>query len=168
MKLVSFGPESLGNMTLKKAFDAMFNNDTLLIVHGPSLRTTEWHNNKRIVKFSINIDNVPKEIRRVFCGSKLKITTKQEMHESLKQLHIVNKIRLHFLGAEFIKIKPSFVLQESDGEIFISGNVEHHAILPPPLDKIAEHFMSIQTQRELDSYRDIIKLQLSIELVNLR
>jgi hypothetical protein len=157
MKTVSLGPESLGNINMEDAFNLMFNKETLLMLHGSSLQTTEWHNKKRVLKFNLNVDNIPKELRHIFCGSQLKLTTKQEMFEKPNEINIVNKVRLHFLGAEFLKIKPIFTLNEINGEIFFSGNIEHHAIFPPPLNKIAENLMSLHTKRELDHYRDIIK-----------
>lgn len=156
MKIVTFGPVPIP-LPIDEAFDVVFGRSTLEKIHGMGVKVTDWKNNQRKLQFSINIDNVPRELRRFVCGNKLRVASKQEMTRTSNEISVTNKVRMHFLGSELFKVKPRFSITSADENTSImNGRVEHHALLPPPLNIIAEHFMSLHTQRELDTYRSII------------
>lgn len=159
MKGIDVLPRCLGVMTLHDAFDIMFGNETLTRVHGNTLSVSDWNSkNERKLKFKIDIEQIPREIRRFFCGNKLNITTKQQKIEDPTKILVNNKIKMHFLGAEFFHVKPKFLLlQDELNQVYVSGHVEHHAILPPPLNGIAEAFMAQHSKREMDRYTTIIE-----------
>lgn len=157
MKLIQFGPVSLGKMSMQNGFEKMFGPETLFKVHGNDAKATPWNDNKRIVKFHVKMDDVPKELKRVMVRSRFQVTSKQEMETHETEINVRNSLKLHFIGAELFKIKPSFYLVEKEGHLFAGGNVEHHAILPPPLNKIAEAFMCRHSQKELELYESIIR-----------
>jgi hypothetical protein len=162
MRLLEIEPIQIRGVSIKTAFDQIFHDETLREVHGPSLKATPWDGkNKRLLKFSISLDNVPSEIRRFFCGNKLKITTRQALVPQDARYDVKNSIRMHFLGAELFKLKSAFYLeQKDDGHLSFGGRVEHHAILPPPLNGIAEGFMKQQSEREVDHYMSVVTRRL--------
>jgi hypothetical protein len=170
MKCVELVGRSLGNITLQQAFDVMFGEETMKEVHGSSLNVSKWnHKNERKLSFKIDIEQVPREIRTVFCGNKLKITTKQYKLEGPNRILVKNNIKMHFLGAEFFRVKPKFMLHQDEdfGQVYVSGRVEHHSLLPPPLNNIAEGFMAQNSKKEMDRYASIVEGRLLEITVNL-
>ena len=158
MKEVSFGPDPLGKIPIEKAFDTMFGYDTLRRVHGPSVKVSEWVDGWRKVEFGVNVDHVPKEVRRFFCGDCLRVTAKQKHTYTENKVTIENKIKMHFLGAELFRLNPVFCIDVGkDGMCYASGRVQHCAMVPPPFNTISEHFMAKHTERELQHYRDVVK-----------
>jgi len=146
------------SIDINNAFDNVFNQDTLYKLHGiEQIKISAWQNNQRIVKFRTKIDNIPLEVRRFFCGKELKVTNRQIITESTDTyINIRNKIRMHFLGAEIFHVKPYFYLQKIKDKIYFSARIENHAILPPPLNSIAENFMAAKSQKELESFAEAL------------
>lgn len=159
MKEIQIPLTPLGKISLNNAFDLVFGKPTLERVHGPSLSLTEWIDDKRIVKFTINVDNIPKEVRRFFCGSTLRVTSRQtRMSPHSNVIRVDNRIKMHFLGAEFVSLKPVFTLthDETCGFTSISGSVKHVARFPPPINAIVEGFMALNSQKELDHFQNVL------------
>ena len=199
------GPPGLG---LQRAFDLVFGEPTLRLLHGDGLKdVSKWDDSgRRTLRFNMSVDEVPRELRTLFHGSNLRVTAKQQMHshqshhhhhhhhhnnkhshdkdrkqdhtqdrkqdrthkqahaqdepaqehahEPPKQIHVTTKMRMHFLGAELFKVRPEFSLREAeDGTIMSSARIEMHALLPPPICNIAEHFMAQQSSKQLEFYR---------------
>lgn len=150
------------NMPMPEAIQVAFGLPTLTIAHGPTLKVTSWRSDKRHetiqhrqIRYSMPVGQIPPAIRKFFCGEQLRITSRQHMDTQASTVNVHNKIRMHFLGAEMFHVKPSFQLRKADdGDIYLSGRVEHHAILPPPLCHIAESFMALNSERELKKYGD--------------
>lgn len=174
MKEIVFGPEPLGDIPLDAAFDTIFGKPMLRIMHGSDMYSSDWDKHgKRVIKFSVPIDSVPREIRHFSCGNRLRVTTKQQRtsasasasDQQEETITVKNNVRLHFLGAEFFKVKPSFkLMRDTQAKMtYVSGRVEHHAILPPPLNGIAEGFMALNSARELAAYREAICNALTID-----
>lgn len=143
-----------GQRDLQSALHAVFGPDMLRRVHGSGTRVGEFEGGKRAFKFVVAVDNVPAPIRRFFCGSSLRITTKQTLDQSDPAKWVVtNRLKLHFVGAEFFKLRPTFWLeQDEDGGVSLGGTVRHDAVLPPPLNGIAEGFMMLNSQKELQHF----------------
>lgn len=158
MKEVHIEPKILGNFSLSQAFDLLFSIEMLKNIHGNSVKVSEWKNDERIIKFSINIDTIPYEVRVFFCGDQLRITTRQRRYkETEKRWIIENKMRMHFMFAELFQVHPTFILETIDGITYLQVRVEHHAILPTPLNHVVETFMASQTERELNEYKDVVE-----------
>lgn len=157
MKEVIIPPIPIGDMSLDEAFHKVFGEPTLQKVHGPTLKVSDWKNKQRKVQFSLEVRQIPPEIRRFFCGDRFRITTRQTRIDMPAQIDVKNKIRMHFVGAEFFCVKPCFRLQQHGCQTYISGRVEHHAILPPPLNIIAETFMAEQSKREMEHFGNVLR-----------
>lgn len=160
MKEVTIPPQTLGEISIETAFDALFSREFLKKIHGDSLRVSGWNeDDERTIQFSVNIDKVPIELRRIFCGNKLRITTHQTVRKEPGQWTVTNKLKMHCLGAEFVRVRPVFVLgTDADSHTtHISVRVEHDAFMPPPINRVVETFMASQTRRELESYEAIVR-----------
>ena len=155
MKIVKAGPIKLGSITYEEAYHKLFNENILEKKHG---KIIDFRDTKDYRKFSfeIQVNNIPVELKRFFCGKNLKITTRQYLEKCPERWTISNKIKMHFIGAEFFKIKPFFYLEQKNDQLFFSAKVENHAIFPPGLSHIAEHFMCLQTEKELDNFIELI------------
>lgn len=138
---------------LESGLHAVFGPAMLRRVHGPSLRGEAPFDamGRRAFKFAVRVDSVPPPIRRFFCGSELGVTTRQSVDTSdPDRWTVTNRMKLHFVGAELFKLRPVFWLERApDGVVFLGGRVRHDAVLPPPLNGIAEAFMELNTRREL-------------------
>jgi hypothetical protein len=157
LPIINFGTHT----TLDTAFDIVFGEDTLRSLHGEDVKISQWDSrHRRTLKFTVNIDNVPAEIRRVFCGSKLRITAKQQMTKADdgRSCEVNVRMRMHFIGAELIRVKPRFTLKyDKNNRVCLEGRVDHSALLPPPVNMIAETFMSNSSRDELGRYANIIR-----------
>ena len=141
-----------GPRDLESALSAVFGVDMLRAVHGPHTKVSgsfDDGGNKRTFKFRVKVDAVPPPIRRFFCGSELGITTRQSLDRAPARYTVTNKMKLHFVGAEFFKLRPVFWLHLDDAGVSLGGTVRHDAVLPPPLNGIAENFMMLNSRKEL-------------------
>jgi hypothetical protein len=140
-----------GPGALDAALAAVFGPDMLRTMHGPDTVVGGFVNGKRTFGFKISVGEVPRAIRRFFCGSQLRITTRQTVDASVPDKYTVtNRLKLHFVGAELFKLRPVFWLERApDGAVHLGGRVRHDALLPPPLNGIAEGFMMLNSQKEL-------------------
>jgi len=158
MKLLELYPLDLGNITHEAAYEHIFGEAMLRKFHGDNFKLKHINNTNRIIKFEAHLDNIPTELKRFFCGKNLRVTTKQNLNcqDQPNIWKVTSKVRMHFLGAEFFKVKPVFLLEKKENaHIYFSAKVEHHAILPPPLNTIAEHFMHQQTQKEMNQFLEL-------------
>lgn len=137
---------------LQSAKEAVFGPEMLRRVHGPSLRfqTGEDTAHGRVFGFDVDVGDVPAPIRVFFCGKSLRVTTTQAVTETPSKIEVTNGLKLHFVGSELFKLRPSFWLERSpDGTVVLGGQVGHVAVLPPPLRGIAESFMLQNSERTL-------------------
>lgn len=159
MKEVILPKTCIGRMPLHEAFEVVFGEETLKTIHGETLRVKPWNDkNARVMQFRIQMNNVPKEIKRFIRGDTLKITNKQtRQYEGDTHIHVHNKLKMHFLGAEMFSVRPSFSLERDGGRTYIQGKIEHRARLPIPLNNICEQFMSMRSQNEIDYFATVLK-----------
>lgn len=168
MKEVILPPERIGNKTLVESFELIFSEEVLGKLHGEKFKSSGWFLDKesgqlkRTVQFSMRVDSVPPEVRIFFCGSKLRVTTVQALTKFEDTWKVSNKMRMHFLGAELFVVKPEFDLHFIEGVAHITTRVEHHAVMPSPINHIVEAFMSSQTKRQMKEYMDILKTEISL------
>lgn len=142
---------------LEKTFESVFCKETLVRIHGPSVKVSNWRGNSRKVSFAVPVTNIPKEIRRFFCGDKLRVTANQTKEAADAGIRVTNRLRLHFFGAELFKIRAIFNLTQEACGTYIHGHVEHWAYLPPPAKAVAEAFMVNSSQREMDNLSKVIR-----------
>lgn len=152
MKALEVGPvrERCG---LAQAFEAVFGEATLREVHGASLRAGAWAaDGRRTLRFDVAVDGIPPEIRRFFCGRRMRVTTRQAVRRAADEWTVANSLKMHFLGAELFSIRPRFTLRACGPTVELSGTVEHRARLPPPLGALAEELMARHSRREVDRF----------------
>lgn len=153
MRVLVVPPVRVKRDSLPSAFDAVFGPAMLRRVHGPDTQVGLFDKNQRRFSFRVAVPEVPPQIRRFFCGTDLKVTTRQHLGISSTKWQVTNKMKLHFVGSEFFKLRPVFWLEEraaGDGvEVYLGGSVRHDAVLPPPLNGIAEAFMMASSEKEL-------------------
>lgn len=141
-----------GQRDMDSALRAVFGPAMLRRVHGAGTRVGDFVDGKRSFKFTVAVDSVPAPIRKFFCGSELRVTTRQLLDQTdAAKWTVTNKMKLHFVGSELFKLRPTFWLERDpdDGNVYLGGTVRHDAVLPPPLDSIAENFMMLNTRKEL-------------------
>jgi len=168
MKKLTLPEVPLTARTLDDALDTVFGVDTLLQVHGPSLRATPFdESGKRKFSFDVDIGTVPLPIRKFFCGKNLRVTTSQTLTKIKRRGEptvwtVKNSLKPHFIGSEFFKLRPIFWLRRDtvDGVITVGGEVKHDAVLPPPLNDIAESFMMAASEKELRKFADVLESRL--------
>lgn len=141
--------------TMDGALNAVFGSRTLRRVHGTSLRFMTAveevsPGSRRKFGFRVDISDVPAPVRKFFSGDSMRVTTTQDVTAPAPgRVEVANRIKLHFVGAELFKLRPTFVLEETPEGIFLGGRVRHDAVLPPPLNGIAEAFMMLNSEQEL-------------------
>ena len=154
MKEVHVPATRLECRDMQGALDTVFGPAMLKRVHGPDTEVCDFdRDGNRTFKFSVDVCRVPWAIRHVFCGSHLRITTRQTLTKpSATRWQVSNDTRMHFLGSELFKLKPVFSLVMDGSAVHVGGNVQHIAHIPPPFNRIAETFMAKHTERELRKF----------------
>ncbi len=165
MRVITLGPEKIGAIPIEDAFEAIYNADILKKLYGPSLKVTPWTDDERTLEFDLDMCDIPHEIQKIFNAPKLHVTNTQQVSRSChSKWEINNEMKLHFLGSDLLTIQPYFVLHRQGDITYLTGVVEHQAKLPPPLNGIAEHYMSLQTEKQLTKYKSILKrMQVDLE-----
>lgn len=163
MKLLTIHNVPVPGSNVSESLQAIYNESVLKNVHGDDYIATPWHKDKRKLQYSIIVDGaVPPEISRLVCGGdKMRVTTIQSKCISGDSLELKNRVRLHCLGAELVKIKPTFRLFKKPNEqgVFFSARIEHHAIFPAPLNHIIERFMCAQSEKHMNHYLGLVAVR---------
>jgi hypothetical protein len=125
-------------------------------VHGPTLRVTDWDGSgTRRVQFNMPIPpTIPRQMSRFICGRNLRFSVKQQL-AAVDEAHVKlsNKVRMHFIGAEMFKVQPEFVMRKhEDGAFSVQAHVRVDAILPHPLNRVAEAFMLEHSASEFERW----------------
>jgi hypothetical protein len=158
MKFCELNDVDLGNLTIDQAVGITYADDVLKEVHGESLRIHRWHKSQRKLEMQMELHGVPNELKKILGGDKMRATVRQKVTHTSDTLHEVhNGVRLHILGAELVKIRPRFQLRRMDDRTFFSAKVVVHAVFPPPLNHIAEHFMVQNASRDIHHYAAAIQ-----------
>lgn len=154
----------LGPLGLDAAFEAVFGAATLRAVHGPSLRGDLAFDarGQRRFQFDIDVSGHPAPVRAFFAGNTLGVTTRQRvLRPAPGRVQVDNRLKLHFVGSELFAVKPRFWLQEAHGRVSLGGRVRHSAVLPPPLNGIAEEFMAANTRAQLARFEAELRARLA-------
>jgi len=144
--------------TPEEAFHRAFGEDALRERHGDTFRVATWSPNERVYGFEIDVRAVPSEVRRVFCGDRLRITCRQRVDATpAGGVRVRDKLRMHFVGRELFVVRPRFSFaRDPGGAVHLTAEVEQHAMLPPPLCQIVEAFMDASSRAQLERLRDAI------------
>lgn len=141
---------------LAEAFDAVFGQEMLTHLYGPEVRVGPWdergpRGRRRVIHGTVDVPGAPKEVMRILGGSKLRATTRQFVTATPpKTLDIDHRVRMHFLGAELIRVRPRFRLrQEAPGDVRLDASVRVAAMLPPGISHVVEAFMHTFAQHQL-------------------
>ena len=155
MRVLVIPPVRIKRGSLDSAFDAVFGAAMLRRMHGADTQVGPFDKNQRRFSFRVAVPEIPPQIRRFFCGKDLKVTTRQHLSITSTKWEVTNRLKLHFVGSEFFKLRPVFWLEhrpagedQEDG-VYLGGSVRHDAVLPPPLNGIAEAFMMASSEEEL-------------------
>ena len=163
MKEVKIEKTPLGFFDINKAFDIVFSDETLKLVHGDSLRVTPWNNDVRKLRFDIKLNGIPREVKAFFCGERLRVTNLQRRVLYDNSIIVNNKLKLHFFGAELFVVNPTFGIEYNDGISYVYGNIQHKVRLPYPINAIVETFMTKNSERELAHFERVIMSRLEIK-----
>lgn len=144
---------------LQEAFSLLFEDaDVAKEMHEKNnFEATNWdEKNRRIVKFEMPSDNMPQALIKIVGGGKLRSTTYQEKRLlASDKIEVRNKVKPHVIGAEFIKIKPTFTLSSMGANrSILNMHCKMYAIMPPPFDKIMEGFMYSSAKINYKWYKD--------------
>lgn len=148
-----------GAATLEEAFERVFGADALRRQHGDSLEeVSPWARGERVFRFDIDVGAVPAEVRRVFCGDRLRITCRQRVRATPTAIAVRDRLRMHFVGRELFLVRPRFLLERAPGAdvVTLSAEVEQHAMLPPPISHIVEAFMDASSRIQLERFKGML------------
>jgi len=149
----------LGHISIPDAFYKVFSPDTLRKIHGEDMTITDWNEKReRTFRFYVETPGIPNEVKQFFCGSRLKITTKQSYTHQPTRVVVKNKVKLHVLGAELVSVRPTFTLDHFPEEktTTLSVRIEHRARFPPPLNGIIENFMTETSKRAFQTFVNVV------------
>ncbi len=169
MKLFVLPDLCLGQRSMQSALDAAFSPAMLARVHGPSLQLAGPGGfdaaGRRNFRFSVDVTGVPPAIRGFIGGDRLDVSVRQTVdRRGPADWRVSNRLRLKCVGAELIKVRPAFVLRQGgDGRVVLSASVRHDAVLPPPLNGIAEEFMMLNTAREMQRFEGELRAAGEVE-----
>lgn len=139
----------------------MFDKEILKDVYGDDIIIHFWNKkgkNERKIELTMDLQELSPELRNIFCGDKLRVVTYQRIIEHSDYVYEVHhRVKLKILGAEFIKVRPHFILKRNDGKTTFSAKVEVHAIFPHPLNTIIEKYIIDSAREELKRYVHAIK-----------
>jgi hypothetical protein len=150
------------HLPLLEAFHVLFDDDKVMqfMYDKNKFHASHWDKDRRTVHFEIPHDNMPSALVKFVGGGKIRATTQQHRKISPNKIEIKNKIRPHVLGAEFIKISPTFHLTRIDNNTTqFDIYCKLYALLIPPLDKMMEGFMLSSSKKNFSWFREALEYQ---------
>jgi hypothetical protein len=116
---------------------------TLDAVHGAGRwNATPWSDNKREIRFELNPGNIPAPVLKIIGNGKMAADVQQTMTTSPDSLVVKNRVRPKVVGAEFVRIRPTFTLTKLGPDSTSVGvSCDVCAIFPPPFNGMVEDFM---------------------------
>ena len=139
----NFTHEFTLSSSLEDTFDMVFNDtDTLDAVHGRGrYSVTPWSGDARNISCEMEPCGIPDVVLKVIGNGKMAASVKQTARRETDKITVTNRVRPRVLGAEFVRIRPTFTLSAVPGGTSVRVSCDVCAILPCPLDGIAEDFM---------------------------
>lgn len=132
---------------LDNAFELIFGTDMMKELYGKDVDVGPWKcidesKKSRKIKGAVKMHGAPKEILKVLGGNTLRATTAQTIKTNVDEIHVDHNVKMHFLGAELVRVKPTFVLKKEENRSIFAANVKLDAFFPPPLNFVIEGFMA--------------------------
>ena len=151
--------------TVGQAFDRVFGAETLEFLYGGDVRVGQWSpshdaaKRTRRIQGGMHIEGAPAEVVRFLAGGRrLRATTRQDVvvHDA-DAIDVTHRVRMHFLGAELVRVKPSFRLRaQTGGPPLLDAEVRVAALFPPPIGGVIEGFMEHFARRQLAATRQLV------------
>ena len=149
---------------VETAFEHIFGEGMLRVLYGADVSIGAWTtasdaSRTRTIKGKVDVDGAPEEIMRVLGGSKLRASTIQTVRDTSKNsdqsIQVQNKVRMHFLGAELVRVRPQFLIRKSasDRQPVFQADVKLDAFFPPPVNMIVESFMATFARKQIMTVR---------------
>lgn len=146
---------------LPTTFSIVFDDKrTLDAVHGPGRWTaTPWASGKRTIDFELEPAGIPAVVLKIIGNGKMAAHVKQTISGCPEsELRVANKVRPKVLGAEFVRVRPTFTLtKESDLETRVAVSCDVCAMFPPPLNGIVEEFMRAAAETSFTWLEDALR-----------
>jgi hypothetical protein len=184
MREVVLQPRELrGVRSVREAFDKVFGERTARALHGDCLlRLGDWEpaerrrgrghqqqqqqqqqqhagtSVQRRLAFNIDLADMPAALARFMSGGRTRVSVRQQATWAEEQeVTVCNHTRMHFLGAEMFRVRPRFRLRAAaDDAVWLDGSIQNQALLPPPLNVVAEAFMAEQSRQQLQRFEEAV------------
>ena len=160
VKFLEIGSVPIGTaQSLDDAEEVCFGTRTLQKVHGEDVFVGPWKRNRRQLQTNTPLPTGYPAALRVFSGNtdRLRMTISQRKvysEDGNNTITMNNKVRIHVLGAELCCVRPEFrfAMNPETKNLTFGCKIKMYAVLPPPLDKICEHFMLQTCKSEIALY----------------
>jgi hypothetical protein len=129
---------------LTDAFALVFDDRaTLDAVHGAGRwNATPWSDNKRDIRFEMEPGSIPPAVLKIIGNGKMAADVRQTVTASSDAVVVVNKVKPKVIGAEFVRVRPTFTLTKLGPDATSVGvSCDVCAIFPPPFNGMVEDFM---------------------------
>lgn len=129
---------------LSEAFTLVFDDRaTLDAVHGAGRWTaTPWSDNKRNIRFEMEPGGIPAPVLKIIGNGKMAADVRQTVSASHDLVVVKNQVRPKVVGAEFVRVRPTFTLTKLGSDATSIGvSCDVCAIFPPPFNGMVEDFM---------------------------
>ena len=160
MRIIDSGPVTLGR-SVQDVVTIALSDKTVHDVYGVTARIDPWKKcgMRRRIHLSISrpdgIEAFLKDAGRTVCA-----TLTQRIIKLPESTEVRGSVRLHILGAEFIKIRPKTTVESTEGGgALLRTTVEMHAVFPPPFARIVEDIMANKASEELQRFVQSVRRQ---------
>lgn len=154
MREVAVRDVRVGNVrTVPDAFDWVFGESFMRHLYGPRVSVGPWEGDTRRIRGTVEVPGAPREVAKILGGGEIRTTTRQTVRWALPvAADVDHKVRFHFVGAELIRVRPSFKLRQAsaDAPVTLDATVRVAALLPPGISNVVEGFMERFAQMQLD------------------
>lgn len=116
---------------------------TLDAVHGAGKwNATPWADGKRRITFNMEPGNIPPPVLKIIGNGKMAADVQQTITACPDSLVVKNSVRPKVIGAEFVRVRPTFTLTKLGPDSTSVGvSCDVCAIFPPPFNGMVEDFM---------------------------
>lgn len=121
---------------------------TLDAVHGAGRwSASPWADNKRDINFCMEPGSIPAAVLKIIGNGKMAADVRQTMTTSQESIVVKNRVRPKVIGAEFVRVRPTFTLTKLGPDTTSVGvSCDVCAIFPPPFNGMVEEFMKKTTE----------------------
>jgi hypothetical protein len=162
MKTVVLKKFSLGEISLLKAFDICFQEDTMRQIHGETTKTTQWSpENTRYLSFEYDIHSLGSKLQGILGTSLIHVSVLQTFVQSGNQWTVKNSVDT---GIQSIVVQPTFHLTlEADNRVYLEGKVTHSISLPIIIKTLVQSHIIAKTVSELEVMKRVISSKTTLK-----